>query len=88
MTRESWRDVAGRVVAAFGRLVIGSRTPHKIGDVIRGVGTGPVCAEAIADQPFVVVGEATQDHYLRQLAFVGCLSYALRDRYYYFVETD
>jgi len=88
MTRESWRDVAGRVVAALGGLVMRSSIPRKTGEVIRGVVTAPLCAEATADQPLVVVGEATQDHYLRQLAYVGCLSDASGDQYYYFVETD
>ena len=86
--RESWRDMAVRVVAALGGLIVWSSKPRKIGEVIRRVGTGPLCAETTADQPFMVIGEATKGQWLRQLSFVGSDARGSRTRYYYFVQTD
>ena len=57
MTRESWRDLAARVVVALGGLVRWSAEPLKIGSVVRNLGSWP-CAEPTADQPFVAIGEA------------------------------
>lgn len=88
--RESWRDMAARVVSALGILIIWSSIPHKIGAIISsGIGT-PGCAEENADQPFVVTGEATSEHWVRQCDFIGdCAPVpASRDRYFYFVQTD
>lgn len=87
MTRESWRDMAARVVVALGGLVMWSAEPLKIGLVVRNLGTWP-CAERTADQPFVVIGEATKDQWLRQCFFVGVDAHLSRNRYYYFVQTD
>jgi len=90
MTRESWRDTAARIVATLGSLVFWSPVPRKIGEVIPpGVGT-PGCAERSTDQPFVVIGEATREYWIRQCDFVGgCAPVPLsRHRYYYFVQTD
>jgi hypothetical protein len=87
-TRESWRDVAARIVAALGGLVIWVPKPLKVGSVIRVVGTGPLCAEATADQPFVVIGEATDDDWRRQMSFVGCHPGIPGYGYCYFVRTD
>ena len=88
MTRESWREVAARTVAALGGLILWSPKPLAIGAIVRGISTMPLCSEAIADQPFVIVGEATEDQWLRQMSFVGLDGRRSRKAYYYFVQTD
>jgi len=72
LVRESWRDFAARVVAAFGVLVIWCPEAKKIGEVIppNTIGT-PMSAERTADQPFSVIGEATRQHWVRQCDFIG-----------------
>ena len=85
--RESWRDSAARIVAALGHLIIWSPKPKKIGEVIHNLGTSE-CIEKIADQPFVVIGEATKEQFIRQMAVGNWPTDRLRDVYYYFVETD
>jgi hypothetical protein len=83
---ESWRDAAARVVAAFGVSVVWSAKPLRIGETIW-PGTSN-CAEKVADQPFVVVGEATEDHFNRQLSFLGFPRKVVSTSYFYFVQTD
>jgi hypothetical protein len=90
MRRESWREMAARVVASLGSLVFWSPIPRKVGEVIPSGVLTPGCAERSTDQPFVVIGEATLELWTRQCDFVGgCAPVpASRDRYYYFVQTD
>jgi hypothetical protein len=87
MTRESWREKAARIVAAMGYLIVWSSKPLNIGQVIRGVSTS-YCAESKADQPFIVIGEATEEQFERQLAIADAPFVAQPNSYYYFVETD
>ena len=84
MIRESWRDCATRIVAAVGHLIIWSAKSMKIGEVIHNLGTSE-CIEKNADQPFVVIGEATKEQFIRQMAVGNWPTEHLRDEYYYFV---
>ena len=88
MRRESWREMAARIVTAFGGFVVSSPMRLKIGEILRAgeVLTGG-CTEERTEQPFVVVGEATWEQWVRQYDFVGGVS-AWLGRYHYFVQTD
>ena len=86
---ETWDEVAARIVAATGRIVISSKTPLKTGQVIREFATIG-CIESMAEHPLVVVGEATAEDWIRQIEVISPLcnrSFSATWRFY-FVETD
>jgi hypothetical protein len=86
---ETWDEVAARIIAATGRMVIYSKTPLKMGEIIREFAT-PGCIESIAEHPLVVVGEATAEDWIRQIEVISPLcnrSFSATWRFY-FVETD
>jgi hypothetical protein len=85
--RESWRDSAARIVATLGHLIIWSAKPKNIGEVLHNLDTSE-CIEKTADQPFVVIGEATKEQFIRQMAVGNWPTDRLPDVYYYFVQTD
>ena len=90
MTRESWRDTAARIVAALEAFVVSSDSPLKIGEILH---AGSIltygCAERCADQPFIVIDEATREHWVRQCDFLGGKAAPpWRKQYFYFVQTD
>lgn len=76
-----------RIVAALGCLVIYSRWPLKIGEVIREHGS-PGCKESMSYQPLIVTGVATEAHWIRQMQFLGGPTSFPSNFTFYFVETD
>ena len=86
---ETWEEVAARIIAATGCMVMSSKTPLKMGEIIRGVATVG-CIESMAEQPLIVVGEATAEDWIRQVEVISPLcnrSFPATWRFY-FVETD
>ena len=86
---ETWDGVAARIIAATGCMVMSSETPLKMGDVIREFATVG-CIEAIAEQPLIVVGEATAEDWIRQMEVISplCNRSFPATWHFYFVETD
>jgi hypothetical protein len=86
---ETWDEVAARIIAATGCMVMSSKTPLKVGEIIREVGTRG-CIESIAEQPLVVVGEATAEDWIRQVEVISplCNKSFSATLHFYFVETD